>query len=544
MMLSAHYPVWIRCAFALSVFLCVLGVFALLHARREHAAEYFSHALREARASETVLVGGKEYRFEKGVFTGDAAAPFEAARLAYAKAAARRAPFFSLAGTDPNSLHDALGELEVLQKDLAALQPIAARARAVGRALYPIPFLRAASDAERLRLRFLETGAQEDERAYARALVRAARAYRADLARFREAFERVVAPDSPAHAAGPKIIRREGVLRAAGALFAGSANTIERMRKRNACVAGFVRSCSEEDLSFPARNALTRPSASNRLPEALSIFSEAGLRVETPEIALSASSCIKAPSLPVYTLRRSVGDYDFLMPHFIGDIRLVPTAQFPNAQYLRFLAAQGIEYAFSAPDTYYECFEYGADFGRVVASAGVSRFASSARVSAYASGDSAKDLAALESRLLSGSFSEYDASEYLRLAGEVVAAGEAPEPAEYAYASAAAEFAYLGGSLDVLIRAISVIERANIRVQEGGVDMGLDAPFLFFVRSAFPSLFMAANASVAGTPELFSQNDYPKEREPYVYASELLSGGKDLRSIAEDVRRYHEIYHP
>ena len=78
---------------------------------------------------------------------------------------------------------------------------------------------------------------------------------------------------------------------------------------------------------------------------------------------------------------------------------------------------------------------------------------------------------------------------------------------------------------------------------KAGLFIDLGAEYLFFAKSAFPSLFIASNPLVIdGTPSLFEINKLTRKEQPYVFYSVVQNDAGMRDTLVEDLAFYIRMH--
>lgn len=517
------------------------GAAALCVTYQEYASAYYETALREARISESVLLDDTPIRVEHGDIHLTGRKRYEALRLAYAKASARRAPLFALVGTAPDALKNTLEELEDLEAQLVDFQKEERWKESVKDNLYPIDLLAHLAEVEKRRLTFLETGTSAAEAAYTQALSNTPSIYERTLYRFTEAFKKATKPDATTYAAGTKIVNRTGILAGIEAARAGMRGVNAQMRERLACTSGAVHKCHTTDITPPSPTGGEVKDVPSFLGEILALQADTGAPMQPPYIALSSSKCMREHVSPI------VGRYlptATSAPRLIlvGDIRFIPNKNHLKIAFIDYFYDKGLSYIPSSPANYYECLEFAHDLGRLFAVEGVRTFAAQTPISTFAQ-ENKNELATLERRLSADVVQEADAAAYLALALSMPEHAKLPEAIQNELYSLSVQFVNRSTRIDVLIASIVRLETANLKLEPSIITAGLSAPYLFFIRNAFPSLFATDNLSITGSHEpLFQKNTRPAVEEPYVYYSSLRNIPDIQNILRHDISNFRQVH--
>lgn len=538
---------------------CVaIGIFACLfwakdtRTTTEKERVFFSSALIDAHVSETVSVGERTITISEGHIVEDSILSEQetllALRLGYEKAVARRNPLVALPGVDTQGMFQAIRDVRVT-RDLLSQQQTQARDRMLIRtSLYPDAFLSAAAQLEESRRAFLESGRAADARSYESQLQRTIRAYRADIARFRDAFSTAVTTSAGTYATPRYLVDRESILNALHTLDTGMAHTEAIAAMRMSCFSGHITDCDTRDITFPTTTATAAQSVS---PEAHSLamtvratLIRAGYKLDPDEtlLQLGANACIVSQkyTAPLFTFETVSTKYEpeYLSPRLVGDIPLVSSKRFETTPFFSYFAAQGITYVPVNPLSYYVCPVSAQDMGRLGALRAIREYAQTARISMYASGDTLEALKKMEGT--TPVITDEDAVAYLSAARQLIESGDLSVEDTNTITSLA--LALRDNSLGVYqtLQNIVFFEQVDIDLNAHGIPLDFSPAYLFFARSAFPDLFLADNVSATGVHDnLFKPNTVPEESMPYIYYSSL----PNTAAVQDEVTRNLQLFY-
>ena len=524
------------------------GADLLVEDRESNVLQFFSEALRDADVREHVLAGGRTYNIAGGVVRENGAVvrgrgALLPLALAYKKALARRTPLLPLAGTDPDALLNAVQELERTQALLAQTQSDPGGVPLI-RSLYPTGSLRVLAELERARIAFLETGTIQEAWRYDLAVRTALWQLRADLAAFRRAFSRAVPSGVGEYATPSTSVTRANVLEALDALLAGLNDIETVLGERLSCTRGGIASCDLNDLSLPRleeQKNVVPEEAIARAREIRSLFGQAGT-LEKPDdnliVVLAKSAC--APDNPIFSVyTRQFGNFaGYTNLLWLGDIRFVLSEKHPDIPFFSYFSDHGVRYV-PVPLNHYSCAELGKDWGRVFGVLDARKFARALPISKFAGEAATDSLKKLERALLSSDVvHERDAVEYVALAQELDE--ELPEDSANKIAALSLKLRNGSAGLDLFIREMAIVERTNIELLESsGPPADMTIPYLFFVRSAFPSLFISGEIV---TTELFARNEIPPAEQPYTFYSSLRNDPQERKRLVRDMLLYHRAF--
>lgn len=442
---------------------------------------------------------------------------YDALRIAYGASLARHAPLFGLTGTDMAELEIQIRELAVSQNEMAALQRTASERFDIENFLYPIRFLHALTEAERARNAFLDSASSVTLRTYQRALDEALEAYEGDLRGFTAAFMRNTDNRSELRLLDG-IIDRQSILSA----LRESKTRIESVRRAHradeSCLRGRTHSCRliSRDEGGPQNapeTSLQRTSLS-LTREVISILDAAhpddiDVLSDRYFIALHGSMCAKTFAEPHYFLLRSPEDIGHAIESFIfvGDLLSYP---------LDPAIPREATFAFFSPTTYYLCPEFGIDVSRAVATA-----------EAYVSEFPDADLTYASGRILD----ENHARAYARAEGQKGASEERVRE------RVRSMFNEGGAGLHIIVRDIVSQQRAVVRQAGYKPSTDLSASWNFFVRSAFPTLFLLHHNTMGPYISIVADQDPEGSRSRLMKWSEVRTT-MPKAEVIDDIRAF------
>lgn len=531
--------------------------------READASIFFSKTLQQEHVAERVVVNGIVYSVSEGQVTradkkvADEEETFDALRIAYALAITRRSPLLSLEGTGPDELERATAELQSVQEELSSSRGDAAEARAVGSALYPIEFLKSAARMERMRHLFLVGGHSGDFETYRLAQIETLRAYGSDAKRFEQAFIEMVPSDAgKLGVAGGKILSRESELDSISGILRSAALMQKALERRSDCISGILSACDANDAALPSVEqspASDSPDASLALAEEVrNIMTDATVALKPGVTAkqsgkpspikfleISRSSCVGSSSdNHIFIMRKqknTTGTESFLLT-FIGDILITDANSFAGTYYFDYFASKGIRFIPYWPTSTYTCPEIGSESGIALSILSIEDAARTHPFSASLTNNRSQ-LVQLERTLSNGTLiRESDARRYLALVRESILMDKAtPTEAERTYISLAIQLRDRSAGVQDIVYRLAGETRTNMRNERTDVPAKLSAPYLFFARSAFFSLFMGHNRSFA--PEQvfpYRLASLPRDEQPYIRYSET-------RSLVAREKLLHDI---
>ena len=488
------------------LFACIGFSLAGAYVQHIHSVGFFSDALRSARVTEQVVVQGISYDVVNGAVSGDGtsvggAAALPALRLAYALTIARRSPVFGLDGTDPKQLDNAVSLLVSVQEGFAKLQRTSTSSALVSSSLYPIHFLRSLVTLEGARQTFLKDGSDTDLSTYMSAQQTTLSAFKNDLQQFRTGFERAVPAKALEYGTTAGVIDRNSSLAAMDGLRHMAAVDESLLQRRTLCFSGVTLFCDATDIALPVLSAVA-PSRQSFSPEfinnVLNIYTEASGKDPARQVVeIAQGSCIRdVDAPPIYALYPFNGfGTSILFPVFMGDILLIQASQYSDLPYYQYYLDHGIQYVVWRPSTHYTCPDFDTDLGATFATTDVQETATKHPLSALASKADAVGLAHLETALVTpkdGVLRETDARAYVTLGREMVEKGTLPPEAADTIASLSLRLEKKSAKFDYMVYRMASTEKIDTEILKKGATVELGTPYLFYVRSAFFSLFLGA----------------------------------------------------
>ncbi len=542
-----------------TVALIITAVILIIWSSYVRDAHFFSAALIPV-GDIDVSIGSHSYQIREGiVWSGTHMISGAAARaplmLGYEKTTAIRSPLVALAGLDPAKLLSAVDLLNGTAALLAQRQSTAKNADLVANDLYPITFLKSVARLEEARVAFIKSGNENDAHGYEIAQDDVFRAYDTDLARFRSAFLATVPATVGTYGTLNALIGRDDILNGLVTLQSGMHATEAKYALRRACLTGQLFDCDASDitpplLSVPA-SAPISPAAQTLVRETRPLSEQVGLDLaplSDPLYQISESSCITAgPSQALlYTFRTmprsgTVSSYD--SPFLIGDIRFISSDLYSKLPFYEYFAQHGIRYVVSGALTYYACPETAHDQGTVVAMRDIRAFALQSHLSARAHGPAAQILAQLETTFGGASVvTEADEARYITTIETLPAGTLNTDEMTHVY-TLALSLSNASAGIYQTVLDISSFEQNNMRMTSLGMDIDFSALYLFFVRSAFPSLYLGSNPSATGLHgTLFPPNGLTSEQLPYLYYSDLVKTPGMKKELTRDLTLYQQVH--
>lgn len=499
---------------------CMWGAVHIEASRQEKAAAFFAAALRESNAPSADNTS------------------FAALRSNYAQLLSARAPLFALAGTDPQKLEAALGDLRLALQGLQGQQRNPKDAALLS-SLYPLEFLQTAAAAEEARQAFLKDGTLGNEQRYRSALRRSISAYHSDLEAFRFALLRAVPASMRTYTAGGLLIHRAYLLAAIDKLEEGSAAQAQNLRSREQCLAGYVAHCDTSALKqavepVPAtEGSLAANTLSLSAMQDLSAAAGKPLDSGEPLVRLNSSACIEFPMAPVFgfyspTIGSAARSGQVA---FVGDLRFIRPGAYQSEDFFSYFRAQGVVYIPNNPLTHYTCPAVAHDIAGVFWVQAVAQFSKE---------HSIPQLYPLAQKLsIKNPIEEQDAEAYATKAVMLATNGAlAPDVASAITQLAVAKHNRSAG-LDRSVELVAAVELNNLRAQSRGMPIDLQAQTLFYFRSGFLAFFGAENPSISGLAEapLPSFSNTAADA-PFVYFSKLPRTLDTETQIYKDLHTY------
>lgn len=479
----------------------------------------------------------------------------EAKKLAYAQALAQRNPLLALPGTDLDQLDSDIGELVELKTQTYEINAGSKDAELL-HTLYQTDFLSALSWLERTRRAFAASGSKQDSAVYSAAAKRAFAAYQSDAAAFKAAFALAVPEGAGKFATDGDIIGRDDILLALERLMEGSRAIAGTFAARERCVRGVTHACRASDLETPVMPVSEEVEVTQRqLVQAKAVRALSAKAHEQPKIAedpmllLPSTRCARnmgggAPLFAFFT-PASLGDARAPFPTYIGDIRFNTTEQSASPSFERFSDAmrEQVTYVLNPPMLHYHCLRMAHDSGKLFAMRDTYALALAQGLSVYATSSEDKaSLAALEKKDLE-ILTQHQVERYLATASTL------PLPAQQKSQVRELRLTYQlsSANFDANLGEILADQESNIALIKKGWPIDMDVPFMFFTRSAFAMLLLADNRSATGlagdaTERLFPPNDIPKEKQPFVYYSDLPHMPAMIQRLIHDINFFYMIH--
>lgn len=553
------FPYSILALGVIGIIVATVATAVAMEQRRDaRAAAFFAGALKNISATEDVTVRDGTYHVTDGAITQDGKSvetgTTRILALAYAKTLARRSPLFALDHADPDMLVRAAEALQRDAESLADVQDSPHHASLVRTGvLYPANFLRALADAEEARRAFLAEGTLDAYNRYSAALEDAAETYAHDIRLFEKTFRKAVPEDIGSFVAAGDRVTYTTVLESFQAMKNGVAAVSRRLRDRERCFRGYVSKCRTEELQLPHLDAIeleTIESSSyetaREIQTILAEAQESTLAVQ-PVIRLSGSVCGRnTPGDPYFSTREraTLSGEIYRIPTFLGNIRFTDSAVHAQVPFYGYFARNDARYILNTPFTYYGCMRIGSDVGRLFAVQAVREFAETQPVSAFAHGASADELRILEARLTASgiAINEYDASEYVNLALALIVEDRLPKEISDAVVSLANAFRMGSAGFENTVLAIADISERNVKLVESGIAVGIEAPYLFYVRSGYTALFMTHNPSLGVDSGFFEPVSIAPEDQPFTFYSDLQGRGVSRQKLVRDLGFYYRVH--
>lgn len=542
-------------AFGIGV-LILAGIMVVYVERGTKAVAFFSTALARASINETVVVNNISYTVTKGnvvrdgkEVTGIRSLPI--VRLAYAKTLATRNPLLAIAGTDPEQLRDALHELTATRAALADVQSNERVAGFVKSSLYPIDYLQSMADVEMYRLAFVASGRDDDEARYRQAQHSAATSLLNDLRKFEKSFRIAVPNNAKAYAMANEIVTYEKVLTSIEEIERGILETTQKLHIRAHCLRGFVSRCNTEDLRLPQLSLspsipLSRAEKEQARRSAQMLTTAINRKADGPLVVAGDACNGTHTAPPVYIpLARPTDDSGrFARVELVGDMRFIKSDA-SDTPFIRYFAAQGLHYVPHSVMSYYRCSDADTLQKEVYGVLEVSKFIDRTPLSVFARGETQDRLVALESRLVSTNefITKDDAVRYLTEAVQLLETAALPKEIENELVSLILQFHTNSTQFDSVINDIVWSENSNVRLLDDNVGIELAGEYLFYVRSAFPALFLTDNPSIMGTSLLSMQkNSIPEDEQPFVWLSSLPRSAATESTLIRDMHYFYVIH--
>jgi hypothetical protein len=270
--------------------------------------------------------------------------------------------------------------------------------------------------------------------------------------------------------------------------------------------------------------------------------------IDSQPIELSNSLCTAtisgAPIFLVVTDPTTDHTSPLTFPFFISDIRFEKQSTGQQTGFDAFFHAHGVTYIFNTPLSHYVCLALDNDAAQIFSTYNTATFAQETPVSTYASGSGAQELRSLEARLAkgNGTITQSDAVAYITEA-DTLPPAMAPTSTTRTLESLSLQMQDNSSGFDNFVRDIVQTERANMRAVGKGVPVNIEAPYVFYVRSAFLGLYMGYNSSYVGTHDsLFPPNNVPMGEQPFILYSELPHTPALRETVVHDIAAYFLLH--
>jgi hypothetical protein len=431
--------------------------------------------------------------------------------------------------------------------DIIATHQASSTDKTAAQHLYPLRFLRSAAELERTRQTFLARPSTEAESAYDTAFNSATDAYESDLALFTADFERVVSDDLM-YKIPIGIVSKESQRATLHSLAQALAATRATYERRQRCLTDDTFSCDVNSLAPPALSRITSVSLdSDAIAQAQTIRSllkntyeqAVDSYREGPLIALPESSCLgDITAAPLFLFSHpSDAPAAIATPRFVGDMALIDTGAHPDDKYISYYAKHTAPYYFYELVNFYSCPKLLADASRLSVAREIVQFAQEHPLIALAS--STPELKALESKFSGPVLQEGDALEYIRMVqGKLPSLNASSQKKLLSLALKASE---RSGELPDFIARVVKEEQRNEYLAREGFPIDRSIGTFFGGRSAFFSLFLGSNPSVAGEQAgIASSVDVPATILPYTYFSNIKKS-IPLSTLEQNLRRYFTL---
>ncbi len=489
--------------------IAVTALFALGSNREQLTSIFYSDALRDAGASEKVVMENKEYSVINGVVVGEfgntikSKEKLDVLKIAYSLTMARRSPLFGIAGTNPGALKQAVDELKNVVEDLAKTQGNPGDAAMVASSLYPIDFLYSLSTLEESRLKFLASGTNTDSDNYEKSLQDTIRTGKRDIENFKKSMQEIIGEKSMRFLRFGGTMTAKSMLETISLIQEGISKNENIFLERNLCVHGKIKFCDKTAIEIPASSQLQenpKATADRKIPPLVTkvreIFSEASGRPINKSdmlVALDRSKCLGALPGPYYFLVRTLtdgGERAFRLM-YAEDIFFYPTKNDSGNMFKYMNTELKIFFSHVNPVNFYTCPEVGNDTGRAYGTVATAAFA----------GKHPSLAVHARNRLLGSPMVVYenDATTYIQTAIEELRfhTNQSSRETKNELINLLIMFNEQSAGLEFLVEGIEMVNSTNLHLKEAGVPFDLSARNLFLTHSAFPSLFLSHNPSAA-----------------------------------------------
>lgn len=532
-------------------------------------AQFFADVLKTHRIVTDVSIGGETYTVNTGTvtkggetITGRSALP--ALRLAYAITVAERRPILNLEGTLPLAMKNALDALEktrdVITVAMKNIHP--SYDTSSNEFIYPIQFLRKATDAEEARQQLLKERSAEAYSIYAHARRIALEEGVRSLKGYQQVATSLTEKETNLSKSYQTIVgtfSQERWLTSIGELVGDLEGALISSTKYEECARGMTDSCMPDaELRLPAIQdklfAATTPSAA-AVAQARTVVKLYNDTIghgtpATPGLLyeLSADSCTPLSSTgpALFGLGHQQIFPDDRLPYitYVSDLVLMPTAAYPEESvYGKYLESKNITSAPLSSTNHYVCPTNAADLAIALALRAVHESIKTTPMSAYVTGANKTALEALEALITEGAVvREKDVHDYLRTSIEAYESGYTfPAEALSLLISLANRYEMKTAGLpNYLWNVVSVnIRNLYASKQTPSLTQNTFEPLYFFMfQSGYFALHLGNNHSVSSHAQNPLSRTGEESAETTLY-SKLPDAGITKASVLSDLRYFN-----
>ena len=537
----------------LLVFAVIGGVYYAYRIDRTSDITFYEKVLVDYRISTTVSLEKASAKITEGVLQHKEELSerdvFNTLRIAYAQALAERSPLLAIPETDTFALEGAAQSLDELAGRLSALQKDQSTKDAVRTALYPTRFLRSLSRLERARSTFLAGASDVTLKEYTALQQATIRDFSADLSDHEAAFKRIIPKDTAGYGVFNGVITRDTILMSMESLRRGIGDTAQKIRQRAHCIGGLTSYCDADLLAIPSVQVPEPTPSAARDSEAREIhsfYSELA-KMRGKEISglvqISQSTCFGTLNVPLLFTLQNRDDplADIVNPELVGTMIFIPTAKYSKVPFYQYFAKNGIPYAYFPAFAFYKCPDIVVDSGRVFETVLIADVANDRQ-----SNRPLVESPALEEALTArpdGILRESDALAYLdemrtNFSSRTPPASQKSQKALNRLISLILAAQYGSARFEQFVQKVEKDEELNLALIARGVPTELGASYLFYVKSAFFSLFLGTNPSVAGVQRAPVDTSRSAKTESEFVSYQAL---RKIRSRA-DIKSYVKFY--
>lgn len=548
----------------ITIFLSVV-IYILAESKKETAKEFFAVSLKEKNIAVEVRIeeqlymvnSGIVYKDEKVIENKESLFPL---KIAYARTIAERSPILSLPSNDLGFLNKAILRLEKIKKELVEIQDNKKDKDLIDSSLYPIGFLKSLSILEESRRNFILHSNDETFKEYGNKLRETIAVYKDNLEKYANAFNIVVSEDIAEYIAGETIVERAIIIQILEDMKVVIKDTEEIFKERQSCFSHNISSCNTFDLEIPLvskkESLKTNYVPTESTADIHLLIGQAFKRIDVDTdllVQLNSSYCVGNLHRPqlfaVSTEETLFGKERSLF--FIGDIRLIETKTYPDIEYFKYFVKNNIDYLYTSFNSFYTCPELVIDYGDIFGTLLIRNLIEESPISIYVSGEQKHTLFELEKRLVAtnGITREDEALEYIFTVLTLYSPESVPKQVLETLINISLAIRDKTAGFEYYINRVAIDQEVaymwRFRMEQAGnYSDHLTAPFLFYARSGFFSLFLGPHYSILGRlkdPVYFKHIQLISlEDQPFLFYSDLKSS-VDRNKLINDIRFFTNI---